>query len=206
MSITTYAELKTAVANWLDRSDLTSRIPEFISLAEDRIAQRLRTRAQETTTDLTISSEDTALPSDFLEARRLYLSTSPKSELRYITPWHMMDIWPSSTTGKPKFFTVEGTNLRVAPQPDQTYTGKLLYYARLTAFSSSTDTNWVMTNARGLYLYGALLEAEPYLGNDPRIRVWGAAFEDLLARVNSAEKEARFTGGPLLMRSDSIGP
>jgi len=36
MAISTYSELKTAVANWLDRSDLTDVIPDFITLAETR--------------------------------------------------------------------------------------------------------------------------------------------------------------------------
>ena len=47
MAITTYAELKTAVANFLARSDLTDRIPEFISMAEARMGRELETRSQE---------------------------------------------------------------------------------------------------------------------------------------------------------------
>ena len=42
MAIGTYAELKTAVANWLDRDDLTDRIPEFIALAEAKMNRNLR--------------------------------------------------------------------------------------------------------------------------------------------------------------------
>ena len=48
MAIGTYDELKTAVANWLDRDDLTDRIPEFISLAEARFNRVLRLRSMET--------------------------------------------------------------------------------------------------------------------------------------------------------------
>ena len=42
MAIGTYAELQTAVANWLDRGDLTERIKEFIGLAEARMNRVLR--------------------------------------------------------------------------------------------------------------------------------------------------------------------
>ena len=42
MAIGTYAELQTAVANWLDRDDLTDRIPEFIALAEAKMNRVLR--------------------------------------------------------------------------------------------------------------------------------------------------------------------
>lgn len=205
MAITSYSELKSAVASWLNDSNLTSRIPEFISMAEDRIAHRLRIRSMEADASLTISSEDTALPSAFLEARRLYLTTDPKTTLEYVQPHHLAKIWASSQTGKPLVYTIEGTNLRVGPIPDQTYTGKLLYYAKLTAFSADTDTNWVLSNARGLYLYGALLEAAPFLGNDARIPVWEKQFEQILATVNKTEKEARFGGSPLVVRSGVFG-
>ena len=47
MAISNYTELKTAVANWLDRDDLTDRIPEFIALAESRFNRLLRIRAME---------------------------------------------------------------------------------------------------------------------------------------------------------------
>ena len=36
MAISNYSELKTAIASWLDRTDLTDIIPDFIALAETR--------------------------------------------------------------------------------------------------------------------------------------------------------------------------
>ena len=42
MALTTYAELKTSVGDWLNRSDLTTAIPDFISLAEAQIERNLR--------------------------------------------------------------------------------------------------------------------------------------------------------------------
>ncbi len=47
MSISTYAELQTAVGNWLNRADLTARIPEFIELFEARVKRDLRVRQME---------------------------------------------------------------------------------------------------------------------------------------------------------------
>lgn len=55
MSITNYLTLKQAVTNWLDHhgvQDIGLRIPEWIGLAEDRIAQELRVQAQETSRSL----------------------------------------------------------------------------------------------------------------------------------------------------------
>lgn len=204
MALTNHGELKTAVANWLEDSNQSSRIPEFIALAEDRIAQDLRVRDMETEVDLTISSEDTSLPSGFLEARRLYLNTNPKKDLTFVTPHHMADIWASSQTGEPDVFTIEGGNLRVGPIPDSSYTGKLLYYKRYDALSGDSDTNWIFSNARGLYLYASCLEGSIFLENDTDIAKYSQLYGDILKRVNDAERRGRYTGGPLVMRSGII--
>ena len=192
MTINTYATLKTAVANWLGgRSDLTSRIPEFIELAEDRIAHDLRVRAMETSADVTISARTASLPTSFLQMRRLYLNVTDVPALEYVSPDNYWKKWGSATSGQPQIYTIEGENLVFAPTPDSTYTGKALYYKRFTALSSDSDDNWILTNARGLYLYGALLEAAPFIRNDPRLAIWSSMFDNTLDRVMAADMRDR---------------
>ena len=204
MAITNFGELKSAVANWLERDDLTDRIPEFIAMAEDTIAQdkRLRIRPMETTTDLTISSRTTALPSGFIGARRLYLDGTPLKRVEFLPPEQFWIRNLATQTGLPKYFTIEGENLTVGPAPDSTYTGKLLYYQRFTALSGDTDTNWLLTNARGVMLFASLLESAPYLGDDQRTLLWSARYDDLVEKVHEANKRDRYTGAPLVARSD----
>ncbi len=204
MAITNYGELKTAVANWLERGDLTARIPEFISMAEDRIRQdtRIRIRPMETATDLTISSQETALPTGFLSARRLYLDGDPKKRVDFLAPENFWIRNLANQTGTPKFFTIEGENLVVGPAPDSSRTGKLLYYQKFTELSDDADTNWILTEARGLYLYGALLEAAPFLGNDPRTLTWATLWDDLADRIRQSDDRDRFDGAPLMAISD----
>lgn len=206
MSITTFGTLKTAIAKWLARPDLTDRIVEFVALAEDRIATDLRVADLETSGDLTISAQSVAKPTGFLEARRLYLSTDPVTKLEFMDTNSFWSLYLSSQTGKPKHFTIEGNNFIFGPSPDATYTGKLLYYKRLTALSDDSDTNWLLTSARGLYLYGALIEAQPFIRNDPRIAVWSAFYDNLLDRLTRADQRAQFSGGTLTMRSLVRGP
>jgi hypothetical protein len=203
MAITTYAELKIAVANWLARDDATPRIPEFIALAEDRIAldERLRIRAMETSGDLTISAQTVALPTGFISARSLYIDGTPKKRIEFIAP---EDFWIrnlAGQTGLPKWVTVEGENFVFGPAPDTTYTGKLLYWKRFTALSADTDTNWLLSNARGLLLYGALIEAADYL-EDPRGDRWKASFEIEVTKVQKSNRRDRYSGAPLVARSD----
>lgn len=201
MTISTYATLKTAIANYLTRSDLTDRIPEFIELAEDRIAHDLRIRAMETSSDITIDAQTEALPTGFLSMRRFYLNSDPVTKLEFLPPEDFWQRWGASTSGQPKVYTIEGENLVFGPSPDSTYTGKALYYKRFTALSADADTNWLLTYARGLYLYGALIEAAPFIRNDPRIATWSAMWDNELDRVMKADQRDRFPGD-LRTRSD----
>ena len=73
MAINTYATLQSSIANWLDRSDLTDRIPDFIALAEARINRVLRVRQMETVKLISMLNgvKRIALPSDYKKMRGL---------------------------------------------------------------------------------------------------------------------------------------
>lgn len=199
MSITTYAELQTAAANWLSRADLTSRIPEFITLAEARINRKLRVRQQETASDVTITggTRTAALPSDFREVRRLYLDTSPVHILDYISPQDYWKRYVSTDTGRPSVFTIEGANLVFGPIPDTGYTGKLTYFAAFPALSSTPHGTF--TANPDLYLYGTLLQAEPFLKNDKRVGLWKQWFDEILMEMEAQNQKQ---AGPMRMRDD----
>jgi hypothetical protein len=201
MAITTYAELKLAVASWLGREELTNRIPEFIAMAEDRIAMDLRVQAMETTSDLTISSQRVSFPTGFLEVRRLYLNSSDDKPLDYFVPPVFWTRTFANETGQPDAFTIEGQEFVFAPSPSTTYTGKLLYYKRFTALSGASDTNWILSNARGLLLYGALIEAYTYLEDDAGTLKMAAMYDQLLSRVMNSDKIGRVPRGAQSMRS-----
>jgi len=196
MSITTNGELVTALANWLDDDNLTARIPEFISLCEDRIAidTRIRIRAMETSADLTVNAQEVALPTGYLGHQRIYLSGNPVTILNYEERDNFWTSYMSTNTAKPRAFTIEGDNIVFGPAPDATYTGKILYYKKFTAFSADGDTNTLLTSARGLYLYGSLLEAAMYLEDDVSILKWSALFDDIADKVQSADRMDRHPG------------
>jgi hypothetical protein len=200
MAISTYTELQTACANWLDRSDLTSRIPEFIALAEDTINKRLRIRAMEQRVTATLSAEYASLPTGFLEMRNFQLNTSPKQTLRFVTPEYIDTFWTGSTTGRPVVYTFVGGEIQLAPVPNGSYTGEMDFYEKWDIATDST--NWLLTNAPSVYLYGSLLQAEPFLRNDKRISVWEQRFEKALMDVENADKRERWSGNSLTIRTD----
>ena len=83
MAFTTYTELKSVVADYLARTDLTTQIPDFITLAEVRLKRDLRIRQmlKVATSAMTVSDSTVALPSDFLAIREIHLDTNPAASL-----------------------------------------------------------------------------------------------------------------------------
>lgn len=205
MALTTYAELKTSIADYLVRTDLTSVIPDFITLAEAKFNRVFRTRDMLTrNTSFSIDAEFVTLPTDYREMKRFVLTgTNPVTVMEYLTPERLDDKKAEfgSATGAPIYYTIIGTKIQVAKSPDQTYTAELSYFASLTALSSAV--NWLYTKHPDVYLYGALLEASPYLKDDPRIPVWGGLLDAAVEAVKLEDERAVHSGGTLRMQPRS---
>ena len=200
MAIGTFAELKTAAANWLDRSDLTDRIPEFIVLAEARFNRILRIRDMETVStaiSTTGGTREYSLPTGFVQMKEFHLTTDPITPLSYITPEMMSRLWAGSAKSKPQVFTIIADNVRLGPNPDAVYTTSMLYYKAFTALSDSATTNDMLTNNPDVYLYGTLLEAEPFIMNDQRVPLWLAAFQKAVDDIQNQDNKDRHSGSQL---------
>ena len=200
MAIGTFAELKTAAANWLDRSDLTSRIPEFITLAEARFNRVLRIRDMEavsTSISTSAGTREYSLPTRFVQMKEFHLTTDPLTPLSYITPEMMTRMQAGSSKSKPQVFTIIADNVRLGPNPDAVYTTSMLYYQAFAALSDAATTNDMLTNNPDVYLYGTLLEAEPFIMNDERVPLWLAAFEKAVGDIQNQDNKDRHSGSQL---------
>ncbi len=195
MAISTYAELQTAVGNWLNRGDLTSYIPDLIMLGERKIYRDLRIRAMETALSGTIASGVIAVPSDYIELKSAYINSSPTLQLQRRNVEFIYDKYPvRASEGRPKFIAREGSNFIFGPYPDSGYTVQGIYYKRLTALSVSNTTNWFTDNAPDLLLYASLVEAEAFVKNDARIPLWVAGYERVKAMIEKEDKREAFSG------------
>ena len=200
MAINSYSTLQTAVANWLDRDDLAARIPEFISLCEARFNRSLRLRAMETldTTVSTVGGTSTiALPTGYVQMRDFHLTTSPLTQLQYLSPEMMIRLNSGSQSGKPLTYTIIADTIRLGPTPDSAYTTSMLYYKTFDALSAIAPTNWVIINAPDVYLYGTLLEAEPFLMNDARTQLWAEALRESINTLQEQDNKDRHSGSVL---------
>ena len=201
MSITNFGTLKTAIADTLDRQDLTSVIPTFVSLAQAQFNRKIRSHRQITRGSLTINTQFEALPADWLETIRITMDASP---IRVLTQISMDDLTRyrtaiDNTTDAPVYFAHNGTDIELFPTPSTSYTGEITYYAKITALSADGDTNWLLTNNPDVYLYGALVHTAPYLREDPRIAVWAGLLAQGMDEIEDETAAARF-GSPLRMR------
>jgi|TARA_R100001463_G_scaffold64960_1_gene118138 hypothetical protein len=207
MALATYSDLKTSIANWLNRSDLTSEISEdFIVLTEKDFNSKLRIRKMNATdSSFTIDSETKALPTGFLQIRDFYiLQGGTKYALRYITPAQMDQIKGSSTTGLPVTFTILGDNFRFAPSPDSSYTGVVNYYKEFDPLSDSNTSNYILSNHPAIYLYGSLYHAANFLGGiEPRqVQQWQQMYSTALERLERNDREDQYGNAPLQQTGD----
>lgn len=210
MAITTYAQLQTAAASWLDRTDLTALIPEFIELSEARFNRVIRSPdmiAKDTT--FALASQFTTLPTDTLEIIRIVVDVSPPITLEYLTPEEISEgRGVMNTTGRPRYFTVIGGatgQLEVLPSPDDTYTSSIIYYTKIPALTDSATSNWLLASHPDIYLYGLLVEAEPYLKNDERLPVWSSQLDQALTELRLQGQRTLHSGSSLRMRARVLG-
>ena len=212
-----YTNLALAIGNYLGRTDLNDQIPLFIELAEARIyygsddssypSAPLRIRAMENSTDpsnygVSAGQGSLALPDRFLAASTLGVMGARYSALELVAPERLQSL--AGQVGLPRFAAIFGDNLRLAPTPDRDYGLIVDYYSKFMPLSPDNPSNWLLTNASGVYLYGALLEAEPYMLHDERMPVWAAMLKSLLSAMNNSNASGRFSPNAMTMRRDDM--
>jgi len=207
MALSTYTELKDAIADWLDRSDLTNRIPDFIALAEARLNRELRIRPMEvrSTMTTTVGQRYFNLPGGYLQMRNFQINTNPITPLEYITPEMLDRLYGSNTTGKPRAYSLIGDEIQLAPIPDSEYTIEMAFYEKFTPLGDGTSgtvtSNWLTKNAPDVILYGALIEAEPFIKNDERIQLWLTAYKEAIDKIQKADERDRHSGSQMRVRN-----
>ena len=205
MAINSFVTLKTAVANWLDRDDLSDRIPEFIAINEAVFNRVLRIRPMETiVTAATVGgTKSYDLPTGYVQMREIHLDTSPITPLQYLTPEMLYRVWAGSTSGKPNAYSIIGNQIYFGETPDGAYDYVMTYYKTFDGLSDAEPTNWVILNAPDVYLYGTLLQAEPFLMNDQRIPVWERGLRQAIADLQEQNDKDRHSGSELRVMNTS---
>ena len=194
------AGLQASVADWLNRADLTAAVPDFIAMAEAQISRRLLmdgpVRMMMGRSDATIAAEFTDVPDDFMGVRTITVNGADTAsgllQLQIATPDEINDssAFHASQDGSPRRFAVVGTTLQFWPWNGTGAAAEITYWQRIPALAANSS-NWLLTLHPDAYLYGALLQAAPYLKDDARVAMWGELFETILADIIAADKIER---------------
>lgn len=198
--ITNYSTLKSTIADYLNRADLTSQIETFIQFAESDLNTRLRCREQIVRAEATSSAEFVQLPSDWLEAINLHI-VGGQQPLRYITLDEADIVNKEQVYTAPNYYSLMNGAIEIIPEPAEDIDIEMIYYAKISSLSDTNTTNWLLTKAPDIYLYGALTHAAPFLMDDQRMPMFAQIY---LARVQALQDESDkslHSGSPLIART-----
>jgi hypothetical protein len=202
MAITTYAELQTSIADFLNRDDLASVTTSFISLAEADMQRRVRHWRMEKRSTAELDTQYSAIPADFVEVIRFYVTSGDTKPLELISQAELLDRKAKSlnTSGTPAYYALTAGEIEVYPAPDGTYDVELYYIASIPALSDSNTANWLLERYPDAYLYGALIHAAPYLKDDARIQVFAALYQNAIDAINAESERSKYGGSGLKMK------
>lgn len=190
MAITTYSELQTAVANWLDRGDLGTRIPEFIALAEADINSQFLHRDIENTSTLTgtVGSHTIALPTGYRSPLNMWLLWSGSAGTQSMRALTRATMHITTVNSIPSAWAIDGNNIYFDCPVNSTSDYSFLFrWAGSVALSDTTTTNLVLTNYPNVYLFGALREAAPYLRDPEALAMWDAKYQEAIEKAKAKE-------------------
>lgn len=181
MPLNTFAALKTSIADWLNRADLTSQIPDFITMAEARFNRELRCDDMDATASVTITAGSVAVPTGLLAVRSFSLLEAPYGKIKR-QPIDVLENADPTSTDKPRIYARVGANFLTWPAT--TATAIIRYRKELTPLSDSATSNWLLASHPDLYLAAPLALAFGLIKDEQRMQFWESAAQGIIAQIN----------------------
>ena len=218
--ITTYAELQTDIADWLNRSDLTDVIPTFIQLVDARLNRDQLTRE---TKELTLDDGTGTLDFNLFTPQPSIPLSRAMTNMRSLMITGVQDPDDAQVFNPPlrapviqltsveqlyarrseltaaaitRFAAVQAPNIILAPLPDTVYRFTMIAEVQ-EPLSDANPVNDVLATAPDVYLYGALVEAAPYIKDDERTALWDQRFQTALAELERARSLREWPNTPV---------
>lgn len=210
MSISTYTDLKTAIADWVadGAGHLTAQIPTFITMAEAQINRELRVAAMESRATYNTIGGDAfvQIPAGFLEVRDLVVQGDIDRKLQFVPSPAMSGSVAASLPGKPRQYALIGTQIRLSPPPDGEYGLEIIFYKRFPALTDAAPTNWLLENAPDALLYGALVELATYDDNERQLPTWQTLYRRAINGLQYQDSRQRWNGSPIIEQAGGSTP
>jgi len=198
----TFTTLKQDVQRYLERgatmaSDpiVFEQIPRLINLAERRISRELKVQGFINVVSSTLNEGQSVYPKPdrWRDTVSINIGTGSGNGTRktiFTRDYeYVRNYWPNEgETSEPVFYAdYDYVHWVFAPTPDADYPVEILYYELPPLLDETTQTNWLTEFAPQLLLYGALLEATPFLKNDERISTWQNMYDRAAAMLNGED-------------------
>lgn len=192
-----YAQLQTDIADYLHRTDLTADIPTFISRAEAYMFRELQAKELQLSVSGTTTGGYAALPADFGSVSRVVIASDGRERS---LDYQAVPDASTAIEAHPTKYCLEQNQLRIWNAGDgQAYT--LFYIPAFQALSVSNTTNWLLDNAKDLYLYASALEGARHIRNANEVASLTAMMPTLLDSVKSfAERRGQPASGSLQIK------
>lgn len=190
MAIGTFAQLQTAMADWSNRNDLTSYLPDMITLAEGRLNDMLLLKNSESEEALTLTANVNyvALPAGFISPIALWLIIdTQRLPLQMVLPQDLPYYTDSSI---PKYWAIDGLNIRFDVPSDSAYAVKFRM-VKASNLSASTTTNYLLSRRPDVYLAACLVEVARFTKDVDLFNEWEPKFLKAAAELKAAENRSR---------------
>lgn len=197
----TYAQLRSDIADWLDREDLSSQIVTFIRMAEAEFNREILVPEREQISSSLTDGATLALPNDFYAMRSLYLDWDYKVPLQQMGITQMRATYASDDEGLPRHFAMQANELVFGPTPDDEYSIILNYYQSIPALSDDNETNWLLDAHPDVYMAAAQWQANIFLRDWTAAAYFKAETDRLIDRIKQSGI-LKATGTPLA----AVGP
>jgi hypothetical protein len=199
MPLATYGDLKTSILGWLARPGdplVEPAVPDFVRLFEAEANRRLKSAGAENIATLSAAGTGwVILPSNCMQIRTVSIGGVP---LLFVPPEQL-----PGEAGIPGCYTIIGRTLFLGPAPNGATLVDLVFQSGVPPLSDAIQTNWLLDTAPDAYLFGSLVEAEVYIGEDQRAQGWLARREAAFAGLEAADRKLRWAG-PLQIRVSGI--
>jgi len=201
-----YSDFRTSFQTMFDGDDISTSdmsgdvLDLIIAAGERRIYREIKSSTQDTALSLTTTNNAAPLPADFIELRG-----SPwvgQKAVAVYAPWEVLttkvNLNTSSSTRSPVLYSFQSDTIFFYPlQADGTViTGQ--YYKKFADIS--TGLNALFTRHSDLFLYAALSESAPFLGEMTRLPIWEQKYVSLAQAVNEEERRRVTRGSKLRTR------
>lgn len=201
MALANFTDLKTAIQDFANDSTVSTRLDDFVTLAESEMKAdpnfRFSSMLIYGTLSMSPPSQNVSLPTDFVQAIRLHVNGNPQKIVEIVSP-HELNRHYTSTVGKPSYAVITSTAMEFNRIPDSAYSLELLYY-RLTSLATSPGTNEAFPKYSSLYLYGSLKHAMAFLQQEEKMVFYQALYDKALATARRADQQRRY-GMPTIQR------